>query len=49
MAQHTANLDRCLEFEENGLRDEDFTSFCAKRLDFVFLKLYRLSRSVSAY
>ncbi len=49
MAQHTTNLDGCLEFEENRLRDEDFASFCAKVFDFIFLKLYGLSRSVPAH
>ena len=34
---HTANLDRRLEFQKDGLVDEDFSSFRAQVLDFVFL------------
>lgn len=34
---HTANLDRSLELQQDGLVDEDFSRFCAQVLDFVFL------------
>jgi len=42
----TANFDRRLEFEEDRLADEDFTSAGTEVLDLVFLQSYRFARSV---
>lgn len=44
----TANFDGCLEFEEDGLSDKDFSSSSAQEFDFVLGEVDGLSRSVSS-
>ena len=44
----TAYFYRCLKFEKDRLINKNFTSFCTEVFNFVFLKLHRLSRSVSS-
>ena len=44
----TADLDRRLELEQDGLADEDFAGFGAEVLDLVLEQLHGLARSVSS-
>jgi hypothetical protein len=44
----TADFDGGFEFEKDRLVDEDFPSFHAEGLDLVFLKLNKLSGSVTS-
>lgn len=43
----TANLDGSLELQKDGLSDEDFTRFCAQKLDFIFRQVDWFAWSVS--
>jgi hypothetical protein len=36
---NTADFEGCLEFEEDGLIDENFSSLCAEKPDFVLCQL----------
>jgi hypothetical protein len=42
----TAYFEGCFEFEEDGLVDENFSSFCAEESDFVFCQLDLFSWSI---
>jgi len=42
----TADFDRRLELEKDGLTDEDFTSAGTEVLDLVLLQSYGFARSV---
>jgi hypothetical protein len=44
----STDLDGRLEFEEDGLRDEDLACLGAEVLDFVFLELDGFAGSVAA-
>lgn len=45
----TANLDRGLQFEQNGLVDENFPCFCTQVFDFVLCQLDWLSGAVATH
>lgn len=45
----TTDFDGGLEFQEDGLSDEDFPSFGAQEFDFVFRKIDGFAGSVSSY
>ena len=44
----TANFDRRLQLQQNGLADQNFTGLGAEILDLIFLQLYLLARSAAA-
>ena len=46
--ERTADFDRRLEFEQDGLVDKDLARLCAQELDLVLLQLHLLARSVSS-
>ena len=44
-----ADLYRRLQFEKDGLVDEDLSRLCTQIFDFVLLKLYGFPRAVASY